>query len=46
MVSCSLCTYGRLRGLIFIATGNRTDSANVAPKPTITAVTWMNSESS
>src|SRR3954468_4843739 len=44
MNSCSLCTYGRWRLSSFIATGNVTASANVEPKPTTAAVTWIQME--
>jgi hypothetical protein len=33
-----------LRALIFIATGNITDSEKVDPKPRTTAVTWRKTE--
>jgi hypothetical protein len=40
----SLCTYGRWRLSTLIATGNMSASANVAPKPTTTALTWIQTE--
>ena len=46
IVSCRRWTRGRCRGDIFAATGKKMDSAKVVPKPTITAVMWMNSENS
>ena len=44
IASWSLCTYGRCRTPAFIATGNMIASANVAPKPTTTALTWTKTE--
>ena len=44
IASCSWCTYGRWRTPAFMATGNMIASANVAPKPTTTALTCTKTE--
>ena len=46
IASCRRCTYGRCCGPVFMATGNMIASANVAPKPTTTAETCTQTDTS